>query len=106
MANDTFVIATHPNPERVATIPEVPLTEQTATTLAIQPRFVAHDGPCPLCCHWVLPVSGVRPDQLRTLDGKKATQFMIALEYQEWLLWHLHVVGHQGLDRRMQVNVA
>lgn len=108
MSDTPIMIAAAPQ-NRVATdvtIREVPLNDQTATLLAVHPGHIARAEPCPLCCHWVLPVSGARPDQFRTLDGKVRTKFQIAMTFEEWIVYHLHVVSHQGLDRRMQVNVA
>lgn len=84
---------------------EVPLTPQTATVLALSPGHPVGER-CPLCCHWILPVSGAREDQILTMDGRSGTQFAVALRYHEWIAYHLHIITHQQLDRQMQVLVA
>lgn len=49
---------------------------------------------CTLCCHWSLPLH---------LPDRQRYPFLIARSYEEWVVWHLHVVTHQHLEPSAQV---
>jgi hypothetical protein len=105
---DTTELATAPP---VAPSFDVPLTPETVSVLV---ALAGHPvgQPCPHCCHWILAsyadarVVDMYPHRVLTTDGRKATEFSVALPYHEWLAYHHHIVTHQGLDRRMQVVVS
>lgn len=103
-------MADTPAPSEVVTMPslgasasEVPLTPVTANALIVLPARPINE-PCPACCHWSLPCH--QPPREFTQDGRAGLRYVVPLTYQEWLVWHHHVVTHQALDRRMQVFVA
>jgi hypothetical protein len=58
-------------------------------------RVLLLDGPCPACCSWAI-VFGPQPQQMRTDAGEV---FYVPLTFEQWLVWHMHVISHQRLDR-------
>jgi hypothetical protein len=60
-----------------------------ARRLAVDPDAPAGE-PCAVCCPWQFPLI-VHP---RPIAGG-----YVPLRYHEWLVYHLHIITHQGLDR-------
>lgn len=57
--------------------------------LRTPPRDAPHGARCNACCDWQLAILATKVGRL--------TPHGVALLYEEWLLWHVHVVIHQRM---------
>lgn len=84
-----------------------PLLEQECAATEAKPQrpFVAglcwhqdkikRTAPCELCCRWSFPLA---------IKEHQSEPFLIARAYEEWIVWHLHVLNHQHLEPSASVG--
>lgn len=76
------------SPSFVDELPAGPTEIPAGIFLGWPPAGTPTDRPCGCCCAWAMPIVATQLGRI--------TPHQVALLYPEWLLYHLHVVLHQG----------
>lgn len=72
--------------------PRIPSCNELIVLVDHDEKPILHtvEGPCDVCCPWTY---AFRPRQ------QEFAGVIVPMLFNEWLVYHLHVVTHQRLDR-------